>query len=82
MELGAKISLTCPSKEEKILTVVHWFVFLVLEAVLIATPFYGGVTQSVFLYGNVKLVYAYLDSKVRIEGGECTALQVKRIGIS
>ncbi|KYO21810.1 1-aminocyclopropane-1-carboxylate synthase-like protein 1 isoform X1 [Alligator mississippiensis] len=34
------------------------------EAVLIATPFYGGVTQSVFLYGNVKLVYAYLDSKI------------------
>ncbi|XP_074887058.1 uncharacterized protein LOC142032340 isoform X4 [Buteo buteo] len=34
------------------------------EAVLIATPFYGGITQSVFLYGNVKLVYAYLDSKI------------------
>uniref|UniRef100_A0A8C3RMW4 1-aminocyclopropane-1-carboxylate synthase-like protein 1 n=1 Tax=Chelydra serpentina TaxID=8475 RepID=A0A8C3RMW4_CHESE len=34
------------------------------EAVLIATPFYGGITQSLFLYGNVKLVYAYLDSKI------------------
>ncbi|NXX45670.1 1A1L1 protein, partial [Tricholaema leucomelas] len=34
------------------------------EAVLIATPFYSGITQSVFLYGNVKLVYAYLDSKI------------------
>ncbi|KAH1171035.1 1-aminocyclopropane-1-carboxylate synthase-like protein 1 isoform X1 [Mauremys mutica] len=34
------------------------------EAVLIATPFYGGLTQSLFLYGNVKLVYAYLDSKI------------------
>ncbi|XP_054828806.1 1-aminocyclopropane-1-carboxylate synthase-like protein 1 isoform X1 [Eublepharis macularius] len=34
------------------------------EAFLIATPFYGGITQSVFLYGNVKLVYAYLDSQV------------------
>ncbi|XP_032044841.1 1-aminocyclopropane-1-carboxylate synthase-like protein 1 isoform X3 [Aythya fuligula] len=34
------------------------------EAVLIATPFYGGITRSVFLYGNVKLVYAYLDSKI------------------
>uniref|UniRef100_A0A8C8RRL3 1-aminocyclopropane-1-carboxylate synthase-like protein 1 n=1 Tax=Pelusios castaneus TaxID=367368 RepID=A0A8C8RRL3_9SAUR len=34
------------------------------EAVLIATPFYGGITQSVFLYGNIKLVYAYLDSKI------------------
>lgn len=46
------------------------FVFSVPEAVLIATPFYGGITQSVFLYGNVKLVYAYLDSKVRSEGRE------------
>ncbi|XP_044293066.1 1-aminocyclopropane-1-carboxylate synthase-like protein 1 [Varanus komodoensis] len=34
------------------------------EAFLIATPFYGGIIQSVFLYGNVKLVYAYLDSQV------------------
>ncbi|XP_053243555.1 1-aminocyclopropane-1-carboxylate synthase-like protein 1 [Podarcis raffonei] len=34
------------------------------EAFLIATPFYGGITQSVFLYGNVKLVYAHLDSQV------------------
>uniref|UniRef100_A0A8D0GHH4 Aminotransferase class I/classII large domain-containing protein n=1 Tax=Sphenodon punctatus TaxID=8508 RepID=A0A8D0GHH4_SPHPU len=34
------------------------------EAFLIATPFYGGITQSVFLYGNVKLVYAYLDSNI------------------
>ncbi|KAJ6667167.1 hypothetical protein lerEdw1_017145 [Lerista edwardsae] len=39
------------------------------EAFLIATPFYGGITQSVFLYGNVKLVYAYLDSQVT---GTCT----------
>lgn len=37
---------------------------------MIATPFYGGITRSVFLYGNVKLVYAYLDSKVRIERRE------------
>ncbi|XP_027754056.1 1-aminocyclopropane-1-carboxylate synthase-like protein 1 isoform X1 [Empidonax traillii] len=34
------------------------------EAVLIATPFYGGITQSIFLYGNVKLVYVCLDSKI------------------
>ncbi|XP_038620400.1 1-aminocyclopropane-1-carboxylate synthase-like protein 1 isoform X2 [Tachyglossus aculeatus] len=34
------------------------------EAILIATPFYGGITQSIYLYGNVRLVYAYLDSKV------------------
>ncbi|XP_077178350.1 1-aminocyclopropane-1-carboxylate synthase-like protein 1 isoform X2 [Paroedura picta] len=34
------------------------------EAFLIATPFYAGITHSVFLYGNVKLVYAHLDSQV------------------
>uniref|UniRef100_A0A803SM99 Aminotransferase class I/classII large domain-containing protein n=1 Tax=Anolis carolinensis TaxID=28377 RepID=A0A803SM99_ANOCA len=39
------------------------------EAFLIPTPFYGGITQSVFLYGNVKLVYVYLDSQVT---GTCT----------
>lgn len=49
---------------------VTTFVLSVPEAVLIATPFYGGITQSVFLYGNVKLVYAYLDSKVSSEGRE------------
>ncbi|NWU91919.1 1A1L1 protein, partial [Upupa epops] len=39
------------------------------EAALIATPFYGGVIHSIFLYGNVKLVYACLDSKARAQGG-------------
>ncbi|NXO00391.1 1A1L1 protein, partial [Rhinopomastus cyanomelas] len=39
------------------------------EAALIATPFYGGIIHSIFLYGNVKLVYAYLDSKARADGG-------------
>ncbi|XP_029438787.1 1-aminocyclopropane-1-carboxylate synthase-like protein 1 [Rhinatrema bivittatum] len=34
------------------------------DAILIATPFYGGITQSVFLYSNVKLEYVHLDSKV------------------
>ncbi|XP_042315655.1 uncharacterized protein LOC121926610 [Sceloporus undulatus] len=34
------------------------------EAFLIPSPFYGGITQSVFLYGNVKLVYVYLDSQI------------------
>ncbi|XP_039767357.1 1-aminocyclopropane-1-carboxylate synthase-like protein 1 isoform X2 [Ornithorhynchus anatinus] len=39
------------------------------EAILIATPFYGGITQSIYLYGNVRLVYAYLDSKgVTVKG--------------
>jgi len=53
------------------------FVVSVPEAVLIATPFYGGITQSVFLYGNVKLVYAYLDSKVRGEEREYQPPQLK-----
>ncbi|KAJ7344651.1 hypothetical protein JRQ81_000601 [Phrynocephalus forsythii] len=39
------------------------------EAFLIPSPFYGGITQSIFLYGNVKLVYAHLDSKIT---GTCT----------
>ncbi|KAH0620776.1 hypothetical protein JD844_021533 [Phrynosoma platyrhinos] len=39
------------------------------EAFLIPSPFYGGITQSVFLYGNVKLVYVYLDSQIT---GTCT----------
>ncbi|XP_062973511.1 1-aminocyclopropane-1-carboxylate synthase-like protein 1 [Elgaria multicarinata webbii] len=34
------------------------------EAFLVAAPCYGGIIQSVFPYGNVKLVYAYLDSQV------------------
>ncbi|XP_025027874.1 1-aminocyclopropane-1-carboxylate synthase-like protein 1 isoform X2 [Python bivittatus] len=39
------------------------------EAFLIATPFYGGISRNVSLCGNVKLVYAYLDSQVT---GSCT----------
>nr|XP_033784429.1 1-aminocyclopropane-1-carboxylate synthase-like protein 1 isoform X2 [Geotrypetes seraphini]XP_033784430.1 1-aminocyclopropane-1-carboxylate synthase-like protein 1 isoform X2 [Geotrypetes seraphini] len=34
------------------------------DSILIATPFYGGITQSVFLYSSVKLEYIHLDSKV------------------
>ncbi|XP_006865186.1 PREDICTED: 1-aminocyclopropane-1-carboxylate synthase-like protein 1 [Chrysochloris asiatica] len=34
------------------------------EAFLIPAPYYGAITQHVYLYGNVRLVYAYLDSKV------------------
>ncbi|XP_078540810.1 1-aminocyclopropane-1-carboxylate synthase-like protein 1 [Lissotriton helveticus] len=34
------------------------------DAVLIATPFYGGIKQSIFLYSNVKMVYVHLDSKI------------------
>uniref|UniRef100_A0A5F8GJ39 Aminotransferase class I/classII large domain-containing protein n=1 Tax=Monodelphis domestica TaxID=13616 RepID=A0A5F8GJ39_MONDO len=35
------------------------------EAFLIPTPFYGGISDDVYYYGNVQLVYAHLDSKVR-----------------
>ncbi|XP_058161477.1 1-aminocyclopropane-1-carboxylate synthase-like protein 1 [Dasypus novemcinctus] len=34
------------------------------EAFLIPTPFYGGITQHTYLYGNVLLVYVYLHSEV------------------
>lgn len=34
------------------------------EALLIPTPYYGAITQHIYLYGNVRLAYVYLDSKV------------------
>ncbi|XP_068117332.1 1-aminocyclopropane-1-carboxylate synthase-like protein 1 isoform X2 [Hyperolius riggenbachi] len=34
------------------------------DSILIATPFYGGITQSIFLYSGIKLVYVHLDSKI------------------
>ncbi|XP_018115774.1 1-aminocyclopropane-1-carboxylate synthase-like protein 1 isoform X2 [Xenopus laevis] len=34
------------------------------DSILIATPFYGGITQSIFLYSGIKLVYVHLESKV------------------
>ncbi|KAK2501079.1 hypothetical protein MC885_004576 [Smutsia gigantea] len=34
------------------------------EAFLIPAPYYGAITQHVYLYGNVRLVYVYLDSEV------------------
>ncbi|XP_069888641.1 1-aminocyclopropane-1-carboxylate synthase-like protein 1 [Dipodomys merriami] len=34
------------------------------EAFLIPTPYYGAITQHVYLYGSVRLVYVYLDSEV------------------
>ncbi|XP_006896834.1 PREDICTED: 1-aminocyclopropane-1-carboxylate synthase-like protein 1 [Elephantulus edwardii] len=33
------------------------------DAFLIPTPFYGAITQHIYLYGNVRLVYVYLDSE-------------------
>nr|XP_013216061.2 1-aminocyclopropane-1-carboxylate synthase-like protein 1 [Ictidomys tridecemlineatus] len=38
--------------------------FLSPEAFLIPTPYYGAITQHVYLYGNVRLAYVYLDSEV------------------
>ncbi|XP_012659675.1 1-aminocyclopropane-1-carboxylate synthase-like protein 1 isoform X1 [Otolemur garnettii] len=34
------------------------------EAFLIPTPYYGAITQHVYLYGHVRLAYVYLDSEV------------------
>ncbi|XP_017650338.1 1-aminocyclopropane-1-carboxylate synthase-like protein 1 isoform X1 [Nannospalax galili] len=34
------------------------------EALLIPTPYYGAITQHVYLYGSVRLAYVYLDSEV------------------
>lgn len=34
------------------------------EAFLIPAPYYGAITQHVYLYGNVRLVSVYLDSEV------------------
>ncbi|XP_060227398.1 1-aminocyclopropane-1-carboxylate synthase-like protein 1 isoform X2 [Meriones unguiculatus] len=34
------------------------------DAFLIPTPYYGAITQHVYLYGNIRLAYVYLDSKV------------------
>ncbi|ELW48820.1 1-aminocyclopropane-1-carboxylate synthase-like protein 1 [Tupaia chinensis] len=39
------------------------------EAFLIPTPYYGAITQHVFLYGSVRLVYVHLDSEgVKVKG--------------
>ncbi|XP_036620358.1 1-aminocyclopropane-1-carboxylate synthase-like protein 1 [Trichosurus vulpecula] len=34
------------------------------EALMIPTPFYGGISNSIYLYGNVQLVFVHLDSKI------------------
>uniref|UniRef100_A0A4X2L1E0 Aminotransferase class I/classII large domain-containing protein n=1 Tax=Vombatus ursinus TaxID=29139 RepID=A0A4X2L1E0_VOMUR len=34
------------------------------EALMIPTPFYGEISKSIYLYGNVQLVFAHLDSKI------------------
>ncbi|VTJ66308.1 Hypothetical predicted protein [Marmota monax] len=43
--------------------------FLSPEAFLIPTPYYEGITRHVYLYGNVRLAYVYLDSEgVKVKG--------------
>uniref|UniRef100_A0A4X2KRS2 1-aminocyclopropane-1-carboxylate synthase homolog (inactive) n=1 Tax=Vombatus ursinus TaxID=29139 RepID=A0A4X2KRS2_VOMUR len=52
------------------------------EAFLIPSPYYGAITQHVYLYGNVRLVYAHLDS--RVTGMDCRPFQltVKKLEIA
>lgn len=47
---------------------------LPLEAFLIPAPYYGAITQHVYLYGNIRLVYVYLDSEVSLPGTPCRTL--------
>ncbi|KAG8438372.1 hypothetical protein GDO86_008886 [Hymenochirus boettgeri] len=49
------------------------------DSMLIATPFYGGITQSVFLYSNIKLVYVHLESKVTSPGSRPFQLTVQKM---
>ncbi|XP_075694167.1 1-aminocyclopropane-1-carboxylate synthase-like protein 1 isoform X2 [Rhinoderma darwinii] len=49
------------------------------DAVLIATPFYGGITQSIFLYSGIKLVYVHLESKVTSPGTRPFQLTVSKL---
>ena len=37
---------------------------------MIPTPYYGAITQHVYLYGNIRLAYVYLDSKVRVSASQ------------
>ncbi|KAG9467953.1 1-aminocyclopropane-1-carboxylate synthase-like protein 1 [Eleutherodactylus coqui] len=49
------------------------------DAILIATPFYGGITQSIFLYSGIKLVYVHLESKVTPPGTRPFQLTVPKL---
>ncbi|KAB1272280.1 1-aminocyclopropane-1-carboxylate synthase-like protein 1 [Camelus dromedarius] len=46
------------------------------EAFLIPAPYYGAITQHVYLYGNVRLVCVYLDSEEMAGGGEAPRVWV------
>ncbi|XP_053304516.1 1-aminocyclopropane-1-carboxylate synthase-like protein 1 isoform X2 [Spea bombifrons] len=49
------------------------------DSILIATPFYGGITQSIFLYSSIKLVYVHLESKVSAPGSRPFQLTVQKL---
>ncbi|XP_045413820.1 1-aminocyclopropane-1-carboxylate synthase-like protein 1 isoform X3 [Lemur catta] len=49
------------------------------EAFLIPTPYYGAITQHVYLYGNVRLAYVYLDSEVTGTDTRPFQLTVKKL---
>ncbi|KAM8968325.1 1-aminocyclopropane-1-carboxylate synthase-like protein 1 isoform 4-T4 [Sarcophilus harrisii] len=52
------------------------------EAFLISSPYYGAITQHVYLYGNVRLVYAHLDSRVTEMDGRPFQLTVRKLEIA
>ncbi|XP_018410417.1 PREDICTED: 1-aminocyclopropane-1-carboxylate synthase-like protein 1 [Nanorana parkeri] len=49
------------------------------DSILIPTPFYGGITQSIFLYSGIKLAYVHLTSKVTSSGGRPFQLTVQKM---
>ncbi|XP_054443173.1 1-aminocyclopropane-1-carboxylate synthase-like protein 1 [Pteronotus mesoamericanus] len=49
------------------------------EAFLIAAPYYGAITQHVYLYGNVRLVCVYLDSEVTGQDTRPFQLSVEKL---
>ncbi|XP_072474407.1 1-aminocyclopropane-1-carboxylate synthase-like protein 1 isoform X1 [Notamacropus eugenii] len=52
------------------------------EAFLIFSPYYGAITQHVYLYGNVQLVYAHLESRVTGMDSRPFQLMVKKLEIA
>ncbi|XP_053576208.1 1-aminocyclopropane-1-carboxylate synthase-like protein 1 [Bombina bombina] len=49
------------------------------DSIMIATPFYGGITQSIFLYSGIKLVYVHLESKISPPGTRPFQLTVQKL---
>ncbi|XP_074086610.1 LOW QUALITY PROTEIN: 1-aminocyclopropane-1-carboxylate synthase-like protein 1 [Macrotis lagotis] len=52
------------------------------EAFLIPSPFYGAITQHVYLYGSVRLVFVHLDSRVTGMDSRPFRLTVKKLEIA